>query len=147
MSKLDTGTKPTNAHKCMKVSYIINIIYLLHVSATHVAILWEVHRSLWMLHRCQIIHFNRMWPILVTKVAETCRRYVYNILLHIYVDLLVSLPLYYTGKIVYQHRIIRVIPPYFDLYTYMQRSYLLTNIMPLNVLLVVDTCISRNMLQ
>ena len=31
----------------MKVSYIINIVYLLHVAATHVAILGEVHYKGW----------------------------------------------------------------------------------------------------
>jgi len=35
--------KPTNTHKRMKVSYIINILYLLHVLATLVAILRKVH--------------------------------------------------------------------------------------------------------
>ena len=34
-------TKPTDAHKCIKVTYIVNIIGLLHVSATVVATLME----------------------------------------------------------------------------------------------------------
>jgi len=39
---LDKISKPTNAHKCMKV-YYTRTIYLLHGSATHVAIFREVH--------------------------------------------------------------------------------------------------------
>lgn len=35
--------KPTNAHKYVTVSYIINTVVLLHVSATLVAVLREVH--------------------------------------------------------------------------------------------------------
>ena len=31
-------TKPTNAHKCIKVTYTINILCLLHVSAPLVTI-------------------------------------------------------------------------------------------------------------
>ena len=34
---LDMVTKPKNAHKYIKVSFIINIVFLLHVSATHMA--------------------------------------------------------------------------------------------------------------
>jgi hypothetical protein len=52
------------------------------------------------MHRWKI-HFNRTWSKLGTKVGKTCRRQVYKILLHIYVHLLVSLPLYYTG--IYQY--------------------------------------------
>jgi hypothetical protein len=33
-TELDMVMKPTNAHKCIKVSYIINIICLLHVLST-----------------------------------------------------------------------------------------------------------------
>jgi uncharacterized MnhB-related membrane protein len=32
---------PTNAHKPIKLSYIINTIFILHVSATHVTIFRE----------------------------------------------------------------------------------------------------------
>jgi len=38
--------KPINAYKCMKASYIIDIVFLLHVSATLVAILREVYYTL-----------------------------------------------------------------------------------------------------
>jgi hypothetical protein len=40
---LYTVRKPINACKCIKVSYIIDIVFFLHVSATLVAILREVH--------------------------------------------------------------------------------------------------------
>jgi len=44
----------------MKVSYIINIVYLLHVSATHVAILGDVHYKEWIYQEitkfCEIMH-------------------------------------------------------------------------------------------
>jgi len=40
---LCTVRKPINAYKCIEVSYIIDIVFLLHVSATLVAILREVH--------------------------------------------------------------------------------------------------------
>ena len=99
----------------MKVSYIINIVYLLHVSATHVAILGEVHYKGWIyrdltkvcevMHSCKILSFKRTWSKLDTKVAKTCKRQVYKILLHIYVHLLISLPLYCTG--IYQYRTIK----------------------------------------
>ena len=65
----------------MKVSYIINIVYLLHVSATHVATLGEVHYKGWIYrditkvceikHRCKILLFKRTWWKLLTKVDET----------------------------------------------------------------------------
>ena len=41
--------KPTNAHKHITVSYIIiNTVVLLHVSATLVAVLREVHYKGWL---------------------------------------------------------------------------------------------------
>ena len=40
---LDVSTKPTYSHKYIKTSYIINIVCLLHVSATLVAILMACH--------------------------------------------------------------------------------------------------------
>jgi predicted GIY-YIG superfamily endonuclease len=36
------AAKPTNARKCMKL-----LVYLVHVSATHVAILREIRYKLW----------------------------------------------------------------------------------------------------
>jgi hypothetical protein len=43
-NKLDTKIKPTNAYKHLKLSsYIINIVCLLQVSATVLAILRETH--------------------------------------------------------------------------------------------------------
>ena len=41
LKHLDLISKPTNARKCMKV-YYTHTVYLLHVSATHVAIFREV---------------------------------------------------------------------------------------------------------
>jgi len=38
MNKLGMVKKTTNAHKCIKASYIKNIVCLLHVSATLVAL-------------------------------------------------------------------------------------------------------------
>ena len=43
IEQLDTVTKSTNARNCIKLSYIINIVFLLHVSVTLVAILTEAH--------------------------------------------------------------------------------------------------------
>jgi len=39
---LDMISKPTNAHKCMKV-YYTHTVYLLHVLASRMAIFREVH--------------------------------------------------------------------------------------------------------
>jgi len=36
-------TKPMNAYKCVRVSYFTHIVCLVHVSATLVAILRELH--------------------------------------------------------------------------------------------------------
>jgi hypothetical protein len=36
-------TKPTSARKCIKVSYIVYIVCLIHVLATRMAILRETH--------------------------------------------------------------------------------------------------------
>jgi hypothetical protein len=43
IKQLDVVTKPTNTHKCIEACYIINPLFLLHVSATLVAILREAH--------------------------------------------------------------------------------------------------------
>jgi len=61
-------TKPTNAHKFIKVLCIINIVFLLHVSATLVAVLSEVHNNEWiyldttevceLIHGCEILNFD-----------------------------------------------------------------------------------------
>jgi len=105
----------------MKVSYIINIVYFLQFSVTHVSILEEVHYKGWvyrdftevceLMHRCKILHFNSTWPKLVTKVAKTCRRQVYKILLHIYV---ICWFRYHSITLVYIKKTIKVIPTYFD---------------------------------
>jgi len=65
---VDMVTKPTNAHTCIKVLCIINIVFLLHVSATLVAVLREVHNkeSIYLLttkvfeliHGCEILSFD-----------------------------------------------------------------------------------------
>jgi hypothetical protein len=44
---LDMVTKPTNAHKYIKVFCIINIVFLLHISATLVAFLKEMRNKEW----------------------------------------------------------------------------------------------------
>jgi hypothetical protein len=56
-------TKPTNAYKRIKVSYIIDTVFLLHVSATLVAILREVCCKEWIYRD-------------ITKVCEQTHRYV-----------------------------------------------------------------------
>ena len=40
-------TTPINAHKCINVPYVVNIILFLHVSATLVAVVKEVHYKAW----------------------------------------------------------------------------------------------------
>jgi hypothetical protein len=62
--------KPTNAHKYITVSYIINTV-VLHVSATLVAILREMHYKGWLsrditkvcvpMHIRKILSFNDTW--------------------------------------------------------------------------------------
>jgi len=59
--KLDTVTKLTNAHKGIKVSYIINILFFLHISATLAAIIREVRYKGW-------IH------LYITNVTEPVQR-------------------------------------------------------------------------
>jgi hypothetical protein len=64
-------TKPTNAHKTVKVSYIINIVRTLHVSATLVAMLREMCYKGWIyqdtaevyepLYQCEILSCNGIW--------------------------------------------------------------------------------------
>jgi len=61
-------TKPTNAHKYIKIYCIINIVFLLHVSATLMAVLREVHNKEWiyldttkvceLIHGCEILSFD-----------------------------------------------------------------------------------------
>ena len=60
-------TKPTNTHKYIEVFCITNIV-LLHVSATLVAVLREVHNKQWiyldttkvcgLMNGCQILSFD-----------------------------------------------------------------------------------------
>jgi len=38
-------TEPRNAHNCMKISYTLHIVCLLHVSAPFVAISREMHHK------------------------------------------------------------------------------------------------------
>ena len=72
MSKLGIVTEPTNARKYVKVSCIINTVFLLHVSAILVAILREMHykgyiyiyiyiyrdiTNVCAIHRCKILSF------------------------------------------------------------------------------------------
>jgi len=38
--------KPTNVRKCISLSYTMNAVFLLHVSATLVAILRKVHKRM-----------------------------------------------------------------------------------------------------
>jgi hypothetical protein len=59
-------TKPTNAYECIK--YIIHIIFLPHVLATLLAILWEGNYKGWIYldiikvcettHRCKALSFK-----------------------------------------------------------------------------------------
>ena len=60
--------KAVNARKCVQVAYIMNIIYLLDVSATLGATLRDVYSKGWILqsitkvfepvHSCKILSFN-----------------------------------------------------------------------------------------
>ena len=52
------ATKPTYAHKSTKVSYVIIIVCLLHVSATLVAILREIHYKTWMYRFLVIVQLD-----------------------------------------------------------------------------------------
>jgi len=57
-------TKPTNARRCIEVSYIINIVCVLFVSATLVTIHREVHYKGFVYqpnHGCKILSFNNVW--------------------------------------------------------------------------------------
>jgi hypothetical protein len=44
---LCTVRKPINAYTCIKVSYVIDIVFLVHVSATILAVLRKVHYEGW----------------------------------------------------------------------------------------------------
>ena len=80
--------KPTNAHKCITVSYIINIVVLLHVSITLVAILREVHYKRWInrditkvcepMHICKILSFNNRWFKIHIKYKIQIKIFVIN---------------------------------------------------------------------
>jgi len=69
IEQLAVVTKPTHAHKCTQVSYIMNVICVLHVSAILVAILREAHHKGWMYRDivCELMY--RM----ATRIAQTCR--------------------------------------------------------------------------
>ena len=64
-------TTPTNAYKCINISYIVNIIFFLHVSVTVVAILKEVYYKGWIylatadvcapLHEFKILSLKTTW--------------------------------------------------------------------------------------
>jgi hypothetical protein len=66
VEELDVVTKPTNTSKCL-----MYIVCLLHVWATFLANVMEVHYVGWMLqditkvcepaHRCKMISFNNTW--------------------------------------------------------------------------------------
>lgn len=68
---LDMVTKPINEHICIKISYITNVAFLLHISVIFVAIFWEVRYKLWIhqditnvcdpMHRCKILRFNNTY--------------------------------------------------------------------------------------
>ena len=58
-------TKPTNACKCIKVSNVIDMVFLLHVSTTLVAILREMYRKGWIYRD-------------ITKICEQMHRCVEN---------------------------------------------------------------------
>jgi len=63
-------TKSTNAHRCIELSYIINIVCILFVSATLVTIHREVHFKGWIYqvimvyepnYRCKMLSFKNVW--------------------------------------------------------------------------------------
>jgi len=54
------ATKPSNVYKCMKISYIIKIVCLVHVSVTLVAILREMHNKRWIYQDINIQYLE--WP-------------------------------------------------------------------------------------
>ena len=65
---LDMVTKLKNAYKCIEVSYTINIVCLLHVSAHLVAISRETHYQeitnfCEPTHRCETLSFKDIWFI------------------------------------------------------------------------------------
>lgn len=62
VSFIDMVTKPINAHKCKKVSYITKTVCHLHISATPVAVFRDV------------IYRGRIYRD-ITSVAETCGRH------------------------------------------------------------------------
>ena len=65
---ISTELPGPHAHKCIKVFCIINIVFLLHVSATLVAVLREVQNKEWiylditkvceLIHGCEILCFD-----------------------------------------------------------------------------------------
>jgi hypothetical protein len=80
--------KPSNAHKCVTLPYITNIIFLLHVSATLVAILREMHYKGWAcqditevckpMHICKILSFNNTWFKIYSKCEIQIKMFVIN---------------------------------------------------------------------
>jgi hypothetical protein len=71
-------TKPTNART--KLSYIMIVVCLVHVSATLVAILSEVCYKEWIYrditkvcestHRCKILSFKNLWFKIILKYKK-----------------------------------------------------------------------------
>ena len=80
--------KPTNVDNCVRVSYIINTVFLLHVSATLVAILREMHYKGWTnrditkvcepMHICKILSFNNTWFKINIKYKVQIKMFVIN---------------------------------------------------------------------
>ena len=70
MSKLGIVTEPTNARKYVKVSCIINTVFLLHVSAILVAILRKVHYKGYFTKVFEpvLLSFKNMWFKIYIKI-------------------------------------------------------------------------------
>jgi hypothetical protein len=62
------ATKPSNVYKCMQISYIIKIVFLVHVSFTFVAILREVHHKRWIYQDINIQYLE--WPKYVGDILR-----------------------------------------------------------------------------
>ena len=66
--------KSTNAYKRTRVAYIINIVRLLHVSATLLAILWGVYYKEFItkvyepMHKCKMLNSNNIWLKIHIKI-------------------------------------------------------------------------------
>jgi len=59
------ATKPTNWQKCIRVSYVVNVVFLIHAAATLVTILREVPYKGW-------IRYKSVWTNTVHLVFEIC---------------------------------------------------------------------------